>query len=87
MSRAMGTALYVVSFEFVGGSGLFGLLSVHGQDQTILGIIGWLILICATLITLGAYSRFANMLLSLVYASWKRQTALLGESRGERGET
>jgi hypothetical protein len=30
---------------------------------------------------------FWAMLLSLVYASWKPQTAPLAESRGERGET
>ena len=88
MSRAIGTALYLVSIELVVGSGPCGeILSVHVPDQIILSIIGALILVCATLITLGAYSRFANMLLSLVYASWKPQTAPLAESRGERGET
>jgi hypothetical protein len=77
MSRAIGTALYVVSFEFLMGAGVFGeILSVHHEQfQPILWIIGLLILAFATLITLGAYSRFANMLLSLVYASWKPQTA------------
>jgi hypothetical protein len=88
MSRAIGTALYVVSFEFLLGSGpVAEILPVHAPDPIYLGIIGFLILGCATLITLGAYSPFANMLLSLVYASWKSQTAPLAESRGERGET
>jgi hypothetical protein len=77
MSRAIGTALYLVSFEFMMGAGVFGeILSVHHEQfQPILWIIGLLILVFATLITLGAYSRFANMLLSLVYASWKPHTA------------
>jgi hypothetical protein len=68
MSRAIGTALYVVSFEFLMGAGVFGeILSVHHEQfQPILWIIGLLIL---------AFARFANMLLSLVYASWKPQTA------------
>jgi hypothetical protein len=78
MSRAIGTALYVVSFEFI--------IWANVQDSPFLGL-GALILVPATFITLGAYSRFANMLLSLVYASWKPQTAPLAESRGERGET
>ena len=87
MSRAIGTALYVVGFELVVGSGVFGeILSVHEQTQVILAIIGWLSLVPATFITLGAYSRFANMLIALVYAGWKPKTAPLAESRGERGE-
>jgi|SRR6516225_5865319 hypothetical protein len=67
MSRAIGTALYVVTFEFLLLPGTFG--------KFFYSIIGLLTLVFATLITLGAYSRFANMLLSLVYASWKAQTA------------
>jgi hypothetical protein len=78
MSRAIGIALYVVSFEFLVGSGVFGeILSVHEQTQAILAIIGFLILVLSHFISLGAYSRFVNMLLSLVYASWKPQTASL----------
>jgi hypothetical protein len=79
MSRAIGTALYVGSIEFY---------LCTSTNRIFLAYLGLLILICCgTLITVGAYSRFANMLLSLVYASWKPQTAPLAESRGERGET
>jgi hypothetical protein len=73
MSRAIGTALYVVGAEFwfesfaLPAKGIF----------PVLRLLGLLIVLCATFITLGSYSRFANMLLSLVYASWKRQTTPL----------
>jgi hypothetical protein len=87
MSRAIGTALYVVSFELIMGSGPFAEILPAHLNPGYLGIIGFLILGCATLITLGAYSRFANMLLALVYAGWKPKTAPLAESRGERDET
>ncbi len=50
-------------------------------------IIAMLVIGCGSLIVLGAYSRFANMLIALVYAGWKPKTAPLAESRGERGET
>jgi hypothetical protein len=82
LSRAIGTALYVVSIELY-----LCTIFVHVPDQIILSIIEVLILVCASLITLGAYSPFVNMLLSLVYASWKPQPAPLAESRGERSET
>jgi hypothetical protein len=91
MSRAIATALYVASIELMVGIGQFAVTRV--QDETILpgSLLGPLLgigaLVCAPLITLGAYSRFANMLLSLVYASWKPQTAPLAESREERGGT
>ncbi len=83
MSRAIGTALYVVGSEFLFGGVLFeGIL--HDPVFQLIGmlifpLIGMLIVLCATFITLGSYSRFANMLLSLVYASWKRQTAPLAD--------
>ena len=70
MSRAIGTALYVVGSEFYLGSAVFERILPGPVFQ----LIGILIVLCATFITLGSYSRFANMLLSLVYASWKRQT-------------
>jgi hypothetical protein len=80
MSRAIGTTLYVASIEFYLGS--------EGSGAIFIAIGGSVFsLVCGTLITLGAYSRFASMLLSLVYATWKPQTAALAESRGERGET
>jgi hypothetical protein len=72
MSRAIGTALYVVSFEFMFGSLAFDETSLA---RGILPGLGLLIVLSATFITLGSYSRFANKLLSMVYASWKRQTA------------
>jgi len=77
MTRAIGTALYVIGIEFTFFSSAPGgsILSLHLQDQIILFIIGALILVCGPLITVGAYSRFANMLLSLVYVSWKRENA------------
>jgi hypothetical protein len=77
MTRAIGTALYVIGSEFTFFSGAPGgsILSLHLQDRIILFIIGALILVCGPLITVGAYSRFANMLLSLVYVSWKRENA------------
>lgn len=69
MSRAIGTALYVGSIEFY---------LCTSTNRPFLAYLGLLILACCgTLITVGAYSRFANMLLSLVYASWKPQTAPL----------
>ena len=79
MSRAIGTALYIVSLEFF----LLIYWEFSPQPPNLRQLIGVLILYCATLITLGcatlitlgAYSRLANMLLSLVYASWKPQTA------------
>lgn len=70
MSRAIGTALYVVGSEFYLGGAVFERILPGPVFQ----FIGILIVLCATFITLGSYSRFANMLLSLVYASWKRQT-------------
>jgi hypothetical protein len=64
MSRAIAIALYVVGCELAFGSWAFGeVLPVH-----LLPWIGALILACAPFITVGAYSRFANVLLSLVYA-------------------
>jgi hypothetical protein len=79
MSRAIGTALYIVSLEFffvIGESSHQPPLRVR---ELILYCAMLITIGCATLITLGAYSRFANMLLSLVYASWKPQTAPLAE--------
>ena len=80
MSRAIGTALSVVGTEIAIFAFYF---EEHRRWQVFfLLLMIYLPLGSGLLIVLGAYSRFANMLLSLVYASWKPQTAPLAESGG-----
>jgi hypothetical protein len=72
MSRAIATALYVVSLE------LAFMPSWGGEAQGVTLILYWFLIvifvIASSSITSGAYSRFANTLFSLVYASSKPQT-------------
>jgi hypothetical protein len=84
MSRAIGTALVVVGFEWPFAEILTGHVF---SDQISLWIIAAAPTVCGILITLGAYSRFVNVLLSLVYAGWKPPTAPVAESRREQGES
>ena len=74
MSRAIATALYVIGCEIT-----FGFVQAPPVPRWALiylnTMIGLLVFACASFITLGAYSRFANILFSLVYASSKPQTA------------
>jgi hypothetical protein len=85
MSRAIGTALWLIVLEVLPpvlhlGQRQPTLRSSWGE--VLLSLITSLSIICAILITLGAYSRFANMLFSLVYASWKPAPPNSRESAG-----
>jgi hypothetical protein len=78
MSRAIGTALYLISFEVTFGAAAY--TSGEIGSYLLAQFLSLLILVTATFITLGSYSRFANTLLSLVYASWKPKSP--SEQRG-----
>jgi len=72
MSRAIATALYVLSLE------LAVMPSLGGEAHGLTLILSWfpivILIVASSSITSGAYSRFANALFSLVYASSKPQT-------------
>jgi hypothetical protein len=72
MSRAIATALYVVSLELAFMPSWN--LEAQGATLTLYWFLIVILIIASSLITSGAYSRFANTLFSLVYASSKPQT-------------
>jgi hypothetical protein len=75
MSRAVGTAMYVVGFEIIliPAQSPEVLLQPGIKFMVLYFMLPLVVIACGQLITVGAYSRFANLLLSLVYAGWKPQ--------------
>jgi hypothetical protein len=83
LTRAIGIALFVVSIE-ISLYAVYWFFNRPSMPFTFVILVYALspavVFASGIFLTLGAYSRFANFLFPLVYASWKTPTAPVAES-------